>query len=274
MKQKKTMMVLALIMASSLFMMPLVVQAKQNGFSYSNANVNGAKLQNQIMKTSLAPLHVNSIIRPIPKTPQAYSNIKHKISKLSHFTEEIQVEEIDEEVLAEINTLAVEYEAIPEDERPTIPGVWIVTARGLSWKPNTVSETSEVAPECVFMGTRFYAKAILGTPEWTLYRLGRGIVGHNGERYKVDGYALYKKETGKFYLVLDGEGVSLQAVGKVYGPHADLAAYQNCRCLRVAMKGRIKVEGEDWVFALRGIAHRRWFHRALAINDADVTDSS
>ena len=105
------------------------------------------------------------------------------------------------------------------------------------------------------MGMRFFAKAIWGNEDWTLFKLRRGIIGHSGERYHVDGYALYKKENGRFYMVLDGEGASLQAVGKVYGPNADITATNCRRYLRLGMKGRITIDGDGYVFALRGMDH-------------------
>ena len=119
------------------------------------------------------------------------------------------------------------------------------------------------------MGMRFFAKAILGNSEWTLYRLGRGVIGHSGERHRVDGYAIYKKETGKFYLVLDGEGVNLQAVGKVYGPNADLTSDKCRRCLRLSMKGRMSIDGDCYVFGLRGYAYRIPLLRAKPVEEAE-----
>jgi hypothetical protein len=183
--------------------------------------------------------------------------------------DDIQLEEVTPEILDEIDALVEKYEELPDEEKKTHRrGVWVVVARGLSWKSGSIPEVSEIAPECIPMGTRFYAKAIWGNTEWTLYRLGRGIVGHDGERYKVDGYALYIKESKKFYLVLDGEGVSLQAVGRVYGHNADLASVKGPRCLRLAMKGRMSVEGDPYTFALRGYAFRLPILRAKPLEEA------
>jgi len=263
MKQKKKLMVLTLILVSSLLMTTISVQASGNSISeYSNTKTKNVQLQTR--KKAFSP--------QIPIRAQLKTTAK--ITKVIDYTENIQLDEVNDEILAEIDTLVEEYEQTPEEKRPTIRGLWVVWARGLSWKTNSIPETSETAPEGIPMGTKFYAKAILGTQEYTLYKLARGIIGHDGERYQVDGYALYKKATGRFYLVLDGEGVSLQAVGRVYGPNADLASNNGHRCLRLSMKGRISINGDGYVFALRGIAHRRFFLKAIAVRDSEITSSS
>ena len=79
-------------------------------------------------------------------------------------------------------------------------------------------------------------------------------MGQNGTRYQVEGYALYRKETGKFYLSLEGDGISyFGAVGKVLPPAEDCA---RPRTLRIIMKGRMNIEGENYAFTMRGRAFR------------------
>ncbi len=70
----------------------------------------------------------------------------------------------------------------------------------------------------------------------------------------MEGYALYKKEAGKFYLSLKGDGISyFGAVGKVLPPAEECV---HPRALRIVMKGRMNVEGENYAFAMRGRAFR------------------
>jgi len=106
-------------------------------------------------------------------------------------------------------------------------------------------------------------KGIWSTPEWNLYKVLKGVVGQNGTRYRVEGYALYKKETGKFYLSLEGDGISyFGAVGKV------IPTCEECgrpRALRIVMKGRMNVEGENYAFAMRGRAFRPWIRRVKPV---------
>jgi hypothetical protein len=196
-------------------------------------------------------------------------------SKAVESIDDIQLEEVNDEMIAEIESLVQAYEELPEEKKkPPVRGVWVVVARGLSWKSSSIPGTSDVAPEGIPMEMRFYAKAIWGNQEWTLYRLGRGVVGHDGERHHVDGYALYKKETGKFYLLLDGDGVSLQAVGKVYGQNADITAANYRRCLRLAMKGGMSIDGDDYAFGLRGFAYRLPKLRAKPVEEAEIQSTN
>ena len=165
------------------------------------------------------------------------------------YADELSLDEVED-----IDALVAEYEVIPEEERTPTPGVWIVVARGLSWERNDLPEVSETAPEGIHVGLRMVVKGIWSTPEWNLYKVLKGVVGQNGTRYQVEGYALYRKETGKFYLSLEGDGISyFGAVGKVIPPCEECG---RPRALRIVMKGRMNVEGENYAFAMRGRAFR------------------
>ena len=167
------------------------------------------------------------------------------------YADELSLDEVEN---IDIDALVAEYEAIPEEERTPAPGVWIVVARGLSWERSDLPEVSDAAPEGLHVGLRMVVKCIWSTPEWNLYKVLKGVVGQNGTRHKVEGYALFNKETGKFYLSLEGDGVSyFGAVGKVLPPAEDCA---RPRALRIVMKGRMNFDGEDYAFAMRGRAFR------------------
>jgi hypothetical protein len=275
MKNKKTMMVLALVLVSTITMTVWGVQASGNNISQkTKTTAENVKANNQVKVAPQALIrkaYRNTLQKNEVQLSNAAESVKKpEISNWVYSIDDIQLEEAEEKVFAEIDALVADYEMLPEEERkPHFPGVWVVVARGLSWETDSYPEASEVAPESIPMGMRFFAKAIWGNTEWTLYRLGRGVIGHSGERHRVDGYALYKKETGKFYLVLGGDGVSLQAVGKVYGANADLTSARCRRCLRLAMKGRMSIDGDGYVFGLRGYAYRIPILRAKSIVEAE-----
>ena len=281
MKTKKTMTVLALVLVSSIMMTALTVQASGNNFGkITETNVqtlNGVSQRVVVSpKVVVRQMTTQTLRRTATQVSYAAKAVKAtQVSNIVEPIEDIQIAEIDDAIIAKIDTLVKAYEELPEEEKkPHVPGVWVVVARGFSWKRNSIPEVSETTLEGIPMGMRFYAKAIWGNQDWTLYRLGRGVIGHDGERYHIDGYALYKKETCKFYLVLDGDGVSLQAVGKVYGPNADISAANCRRCLRLAMKGRMSIDGEGYVFALRGFAYRLPILRAKPVEEAEIQSSN
>jgi hypothetical protein len=270
MRQKTTMMMLALVLISSILMTTLMVQASGNKPTIiKNTDV-------EAISTNSKPLAAKPITTNEQVAPQTIKKqVATQVSRILKSMEDIQLDEVNDDIVAEINDLVKAYEALPDvEKKPHVPGVWVVWARGLSWESNTFPETSETAPESIPMGMRVYAKAICGNEEWTLYRLGRGIVGHDGERYRVDGYALYKKENGRFYLVLDGEGISLQAVGKVHGPNADFSAANSRRFLRLSMKGRMSIDGDNYVFGLRGFAFRLPILRAKPVKEAETPNTN
>ncbi len=273
--------VLALVLVSSIMMTALTVQASGNNFG--KITETNAQTLNEVSHESTAypkvvvrQMTTQTLRRTATQVSYAAKAVKAtQVSNIVEPIEDIQIAEIDDAIIAEIDTLVKAYEELPEEEKkPHAPSVWVVVARGLSWKRNSIPEVSETTLEGIPMGMRFYAKAIWGNQDLTFYRLGRGVIGHDGERYHVDGYALYKKETKKFYLVLDGDDVSLQAVGKVYGPNADLSAANSRRCLRLAMKGRTSIDGEDYVFALRGYAYRLPILRAKPVVEAEIQSSN
>ena len=76
-------------------------------------------------------------------------------------------------------------------------------------------------------------------------------------RARAQGFGWARKEDGVFYMKLDSENIHLKVVGKVYPRNLDVASYTGrFRFHRVVMKGRMTVEGEDYLFALRGRAFR------------------
>jgi hypothetical protein len=243
MNRKKTTMVLILVVIS---MMAAAVQVQAEA-EYENAKYVKRTKANQVPSNGI---QVTSA-KPQPLTLPVNA---------LEAAEELSLDELDD---VDVNELVAEYEELSEEEKANIPGVWVVWARGLSWERYDVPELSAEVPEGTPVGLKMVVKAIWNTPDWTLYKVVKGVVGHNSTRYEVKGYALYKKETSRFHLSLRGDGISeFEAVGKVYNgaPATDCARPR--RFLRIAMKGRMTVEGDEYVFAMRGFAHKLRMLRA------------
>jgi hypothetical protein len=110
------------------------------------------------------------------------------------------------------------------------------------------------------MGMRFAAKPVMDTGDGILFKVTRGIVGHDGERYTFEGFGWARKEDGLFYMKLDGEDIHLKVVGKVFPRNVHVASNaRRFRFHRVVMKGKMTVEGEEHYFSLKGRAFRLCF---------------
>ena len=258
MKQKRTLMVFSIVvmvaLASSLMVFAKTPQAQAiNSAVFRGTNeksVKATSVQMQKSRKAVQAVKNNAIRKSC--VPQAES--------LLEATEEISLDDVSPETVAEKVAL---YEALPEEEKVPQRGVWIVYTRGLAWQQNTLPTLTAEIPEGEPVALRMIARAIWNTEDFILYKISRTVIGVNGQRYKIDGYALYLKETAMFLLSLEGDGVSaFCAIGKIYPPAADCV--KCCRALRVAMKGKMTVEDVDYVFAMRGYAHRLWFRRCIA----------
>jgi hypothetical protein len=169
--------------------------------------------------------------------------------------EPLQIEDID--IAPYIEQYEEQKDDLPEDAKPQNRCIWVVWMRGRSWEDDP---TTDAAESHIPMMMRFTARPVMDTGDGLLFVVPRGVVGHDGERYEIEGYGWLRKDDGVFYLKLDGDA-DIRAVGKVY-PRFDADTARRCRFHRVVMKGKITVEGEDYVFALRGQAFRiclSWF---------------
>jgi hypothetical protein len=238
MNRKKTIMVMILVVISMMAAATYHVQAEAE---YDNPKYLKRLKANQVL-SNIIPVKAakaKPFILPVGSIETA---------------EELSLDELDD---VDVNELVVEYEELPEEEKVNIPGVWVVWARGLSWKRDDIPELSAEVPEGTPVGLRMVVKAIWNTPNWTLYKVVKGVVGHDCTRYEVEGYALYNKETARFHLSLRGDDISeFEAVGKVYSRIPTTDCVKPRRFLRIVMKGRMTVEGDEYVFAMRGFAHR------------------
>jgi hypothetical protein len=248
MTTRKTVMVLALVLVAALMVTALPAMAGTNTKKAQATQTKGKGMNAYAQATQVKAK--SAVRNGLQAQMKIGSQGAFDISMLED-ADELSLDEVEG---VDIDALVAEYEAIPEGERTPAPGVWIVVARGLSWERNDLPEVSDAAPEGIRVGLRMVVKGIWSTPEWNLYKVLKGVVGQNGTRYQVEGYALYSKETGRFYLSLEGDGISyFGAVGKVLPPAEDCV---RPRALRIVMKGRMNVEGENYAFAMRGRAFR------------------
>jgi hypothetical protein len=166
-------------------------------------------------------------------------------------------EEVPEYDEAEVDALLKQYEdvTVPEDgtKRPT----WILFARGSSWElDDAVSVNDEAPEERTPAGMRLAIRVVLTTEDITVFKVVRGVVGNDGERYQVEGYGILFNEERFFVMKLQGDGLELKTIGRIHGARWGI---------RVAMKGKMSVEDTDYGFHMRGRAWRvrPRLHRAV-----------
>ena len=239
MAAKKKMMMLGLVLVTILMVSTLFVNAK-------------------VQEQKLGKVEAKSAAQLTGPVHAVTASISNAISsEAKPFLSSVQIEddlETEEFDDIEIAPYIEEYEDLPEDQRIRRRCIWIVVARGYSWEVEPSTDAVEARNP---MGMRFRARPVMDTGDGILFKVPGGIVGHNGERDKVNGYGWARKEDGVFYMKLDGEGIHLKVVGKVYPRNLDIASNNGrFRFHRVAMKGKMTVESEDYLFALRGRAFR------------------
>ena len=239
MATKKKMMMLGLVLVTVLMVSSL----------YVNAKVQEQKLDKVEAKPAA------QLNGPVQAVTASLSNAAPTRARPSLSTVQVE-DDLDAENLDEVDLAPyiAEYEALPEEEHIRRRCIWIVVARGHSWK---VEPSTDAVDARNPMGIRFRARPVMDTGDGILFKVPGGVVGHDGERYKVEGYGWARKTDGVFYMKLDGEDIHLKGVGKVYPRNLDVASNTGrFRFHRVAMKGKMTVEGESYLFALRGRAFR------------------
>jgi hypothetical protein len=251
--KKKTMMLglvlVTILMASTLFVNAKVQEQKLEKVSAKQAaQLNGPVHAVTASITNAAPTRAG------PSLSTAYVE------------DDLDVENLDD---MDLTPYIKEYEALPEEEHIRRRCIWIVVARGHSWKVDPSTDAVDARNP---MGIRFRARPVMDTGNGILFKVPRGVVGHGGERHKVEGYGWARKEDGVFYMKLDGEDIHLKVVGKVYPRNLDVASNtRRIRFHRVAMKGKMTVEGEDYLFALRGRAFRACLRPAEHVVEPSIS---
>jgi hypothetical protein len=244
MATKKKMMMLGLVLVTVLMLSTLFVSAKVQEQRLEKVEAKpAAQFDGQVHAVTA------SISNAVP------FSARPSLSSVQ-IEDDLETEDFD----VDLDPYIEEYEALSEDQRIRRRCIWIVVARGYSLEVEPSTDAVEARNP---MGMRFAARPVMDTGDGILFKVPRGIVGHDGERYKVEGYGWARKEDGVFYMKLDSEDIHLKVVGKVYPRNFDVASNTGrFRFHRVAMKGMMTVEGEDYLFALRGRAFRACLHPA------------
>lgn len=216
----KTLMVMALIVASFLTVMPVTAAAEDNTTPKPEAFVNRAQRM-QRNKQSLKARIQNRLQLAKP--------------------ESIDIDDLSEDEIEDRISAAENAPTIEDDD--TANPLWIARAHGASWPLGDadVEESNLAIP----VGTMFAATKVKTTEYGTVYDIVWGIVGHNGERVGVKGVAVLGSD-GVFVMKLQGDDLSFYAIGRIGRARFGV---------RLAMKGYMSHDGEMYGFHMKGAAH-------------------
>jgi hypothetical protein len=245
MKQKKMMMIFALVLSAAILYSTFGVYAAGNMVQVSNVKATPLKIKMQNIQAT----KIQSRNKLQSGTCTVVRDQLLMSPELEKELDTAQLEVIGlEEIIAE-------YKLIPEEDKQDGECVWILFARGYAWDENVQVDDVATPEGRYHTGMRIIAKPVWASPWGLFYEVTKGVVGLDGTRYEVTGYGLAKN--GYFYMSLDGEDLSFQCVGKIF-PLPQLSA-ANCppRRHRVVMKGNMVVEGKDYTFKMRGWTFRR-----------------
>jgi hypothetical protein len=251
MYHKKKLMVLGLVIVATLMVPAILAHAQTAAYNVEGPEVKSNKTQYALMKT-FSMGNTNRIqvqnsaanmqkIRPAMKTVQ--------------LEEDLDIESVDE---ALIEKYVQEYEKLSDDQKSHGRSIWVVIAQGYSWK---IEPTTDAVEARIPMAIRFGAKPVMDTGDGILFKVPRGTVGHDDERYEFEGYGWVRKIDGIFYMKLEGDDIRLKVIGKFYPRLSDASdCVRRLRFQPVVMKGKMSVEGERYLFALKGRAFRVCLH--------------
>jgi len=249
MERKKTMAMLTLGLVMALVLSPVLVQAtgiQYNHMDQSNEN-SGSRRQFKATSANRIRSMAGTQAKLGLTNQQGGTPLKQRNREDGYLNCSL-VDELPEYIGEEIDQLLDDYAAMPETEEHPTRTLWILWARGASWPiENEVAVNDEAPDDRIPAGMRLAIKPVIASEDIVVFKVLRGIVGHNGIRYEVEGVGALIKEEGIFVMKLDGEDISLKCIGKVQGRRWSLA---------VAMRGRMTVDGTDYAFVMRGRAFR------------------
>jgi len=149
---------------------------------------------------------------------------------------ELDIDDLDDAEAEAMIGSVEDAEATDEARGP----IWLVHVRGFSWATADTEDTEARNP----IGMNLAVRKVKTTEKGVLYEVIRGVVGHDGERVKVEGKAVLLGN-GVFAMKLHGEELELKAVGRIAPARIGV---------RVAMKGKLVDDGEDYRFKMTGRA--------------------
>lgn len=263
----KKLMMLGLIIVTILMVPTILAHAQTDAYNVEGPEVKFIKARYVPMKTfsmgNINRIQVENSFANMQKIRQATNTVQ--------LEEDLDVESVDE---ALIEKYVQEYEKLPDDQKPIGRCIWVVVAKGYSWKFEPSTDAVEAR---ILMAIRFGAKPVMDTGDGILFKVPRGIVGHDGDRYEFEGYGWVRKDDGIFYMKLEGDDVWLKVIGKVYPRLNDATdCVRRLRFHPVVMKGKMSIEGEGYLFALKGRAFKVCLHACepVAIPEETVEPTS
>jgi hypothetical protein len=146
----------------------------------------------------------------------------------------------------EIEKLLREYESLPETDSVPSRNLWTLWAKGRSWTLSDEPITDAASVETYAAGMRLTIRPVKITSLGTLFKVVRGTVSNRGESHRVEGMGFVTRQ-GTLIMFLEGEDMELVTMGRVY---------QWGFFKLVAMKGRMRMNGEGYGFSMKGIAFR------------------
>lgn len=247
----KKLMILGLIIVTTLMVPIILVHAQTVAYNVEGPEVKSIIAQYVPMKTfsfgNIKRIQVENSAANIQKIRPETNTIQ--------FEEDLDVESIDETLIKEY---IQEYEKLSNDQKPHGRCIWVVMAKGYSWK---TEPTTDAVESRIPMTIRFRAKPVMDTGDGILFKILRGIVEHDDVRYEFEGYGWVRKDDGIFYMKLEGDDIWLKVIGRVYPRLYDATdCVRRLRFHPVVMKGKMSVEGEMYLFALKGRAFRVCLH--------------
>jgi hypothetical protein len=184
------------------------------------------------------------------------SRLQLKQSNGETWTQEpINVDDLDEGDAEDLIEDIEGAELVDETPGP----IWMVHIRGRAWAAADTVESAQADP----MAMNLALSKVKATEAGTVYEVLRGFVVHNGTRMTVEGKAVLRGD-GVFALRLTGEDLELKAVGRVARARVGV---------RVAMRGRMVDQGEEYGFRLAGRAvpiRAMWAWRRAAPSSEDA----
>ena len=255
MKQRKTVIMIVMTLVATLMVSAVSVNAANN--SQYTLQKTKARI---ISVKNIKPMKVLAQKKACILASQCQYGNAEKIRKgvgigNVQYIDNLELEELDD---VNLDELVKKYNELSDDEKFHIKCVWVLYARGYSWPLEDIPDPTDTnaVDDRYPMVMKITARPVWDTGDGILFEVNRGIVGHKAEKYPVRGYGWFRKEDRKFYMRLDGEDIVLRAVGKVLGMNAAVTAKNCCRFYPVVMKGRMTVDGENYVFAMRGRVFR------------------
>ena len=263
----KKLMILGLVILTTLFMPTILAHAQTAAYNVEGPEVKPIKAQYVPMKT----FSMGNTNRIQVENSAVYIQKTRLATNTAQLEEDLDVESVDE---AFIEKYVQEYEKLPDDQKPHGRCIWVVVSKGYSWKTDPTTDAVEAR---IPMTIRFRAKPVMDTGDGILFKVPRGIVGHDDVRYEFEGYGWVRKDDGIFYMKLEGDDIWLKVIGRVYPRLYDATdCVRRLRSHPVVMKGKMSVEGERYLFALKGRAFRVCLHtcKPVAMPEETVEPST